>query len=95
MRSSALQLCANLASSARYYAKSAGVSPGKRLGLAEVQHVVAVASGKGGVGKSTVAGVGNTGVCTRFALTFRSVVTQAQLASSALLRPLPTLLCPV
>jgi hypothetical protein len=36
--------------------KAAGAPSGKRLGLADVQHVVAVASGKGGVGKSTVAG---------------------------------------
>jgi Mrp family chromosome partitioning ATPase len=33
-----------------------GHGAAKRLGLAEVEHVVAVASGKGGVGKSTVAG---------------------------------------
>lgn len=31
-------------------------APAKRLGLSEVSHIVAVASGKGGVGKSTVAG---------------------------------------
>lgn len=34
----------------------AATAPAKRLGLADVQHVIAVASGKGGVGKSTVAG---------------------------------------
>lgn len=34
--------------------------PHKRLGLADVQHVIAVASGKGGVGKSTIAGAANT-----------------------------------
>jgi len=37
-------------------ARSPGQAPAKRLGLADVQHVIAVASGKGGVGKSTVAG---------------------------------------
>lgn len=47
-----------MACAVRAYAKAAasGAAPGKRLGLSEVQHVVAVASGKGGVGKSTVAG---------------------------------------
>jgi ATP-binding protein involved in chromosome partitioning len=39
-------------------ARSAGqAAPAKRLGLTGVQHVIAVASGKGGVGKSTVAGI--------------------------------------
>ena len=37
-------------------AAAAPLQPAKRLGMAEVQHIVAVASGKGGVGKSTVAG---------------------------------------
>lgn len=56
MRSRVLQLCKSAAQLVRSYAKAAGAGVGKRLGLADVQHVVAVASGKGGVGKSTVAG---------------------------------------
>lgn len=56
MRSRVLQLCGSVAESIRTYAKPAGIGAGKRLGLKDVQHVVAVASGKGGVGKSTVAG---------------------------------------
>jgi hypothetical protein len=57
MRSNAAhRWCSGLATLVRSYAKAAGISGGKRLGLADVQHVVAVASGKGGVGKSTVAG---------------------------------------
>jgi Mrp family chromosome partitioning ATPase len=47
-------------------AAAAAGGPGKlsakRLGLADVQHVVAVASGKGGVGKSTVAGARQAGL---------------------------------
>eukprot|EP00775_Hariotina_reticulata_P006002 gene6002-6240_t len=56
MRSNAAhRWCSSLATLVRSYATAAGSSGGKRLGLADVQHVVAVASGKGGVGKSTVA----------------------------------------
>ena len=40
---------------ARSYATQMG-PPIKRLGIPDVQHIVAVASGKGGVGKSTSAG---------------------------------------
>ena len=43
---------------ARNYAAQAGPSAGaaNKLGIPGVQHIVPVASGKGGVGKSTTAG---------------------------------------
>ena len=41
---------------ARSYATRMG-PPIKRLGIPDVQHIIAVASGKGGVGKSTSAGM--------------------------------------
>ena len=47
-----------LARFARSYATKMG-PPIKKLGIPDVQHIVAVASGKGGVGKSTSAGMHN------------------------------------
>jgi hypothetical protein len=68
------QLHTTTAAAAAAAAAAGGPGPGKlsakRLGLADVQHVIAVASGKGGVGKSTVAG------WARHLLLFHSQVAQ-------------------
>jgi ATP-binding protein involved in chromosome partitioning len=54
---------------------------GRRLGLSGVQHVVAVASGKGGVGKSTVAGA--AAAVSKWGLSLALLSSQQWLAESS------------
>ncbi|GBF95061.1 hypothetical protein Rsub_07562 [Raphidocelis subcapitata] len=55
-------------SAAAFATQAAAPAPAKRLGLAGVRHIVAIASGKGGVGKSTVAANVAVALATRLGL---------------------------